>query len=68
LSESDLIQKAVQGDHQAFNALLEPYIKQAHQTAYLLLHDYSLAQDATQEALIQTHSSLKRVIQKKNLC
>jgi RNA polymerase sigma-70 factor (ECF subfamily) len=60
VDEKILIKNAKQGDNNAFNSLLKPYVKQAQQTAYLLLHDYALAQDAGQEALIQTHSSLKR--------
>ncbi|WP_227940474.1 RNA polymerase sigma factor [Alkalihalobacillus deserti] len=58
--DKNLIENAKRGDNIAFNSLLKPYIKQAQQTSYLLLHDYALAQDAVQEALIQTHSSLKR--------
>jgi len=60
VDETLLIKNAKQGDDNAFNSLLKPYVKQAKQTAYLLLHDYDLAQDAVQEALIQTHSSLNR--------
>lgn len=60
MDEKIIIKKAIQGDDNSFNSLVNPYIKQAHQTAYLLLHDYALAQDAVQEALIQIHSSLKR--------
>lgn len=60
MDETLLIKNAKQGDDNAFNSLLKPYVKQAKQTAYLLLHDYDLAQDAVQEALIQTHSSLNR--------
>jgi RNA polymerase sigma factor (sigma-70 family) len=60
LSEDDLLKIAVNGDNEAFRLLINPYIKQAHQTAFLLLHDYSLAEDAVQEALFQVHSALKR--------
>lgn len=60
LDETILIKRALKGDDDAFNTLLTPYIKRAHQTAYLLLNEYTLAEDAVQEALIQTYSSLKR--------
>jgi RNA polymerase sigma factor (sigma-70 family) len=60
LSEDDLIKLAIKGDNNAFSSLMNPYIKQAHQTAFLLLHDYSLAEDAVQEALIQVNNVLKR--------
>jgi RNA polymerase sigma factor (sigma-70 family) len=60
LNEDDLIKFALNGDNKAFSSLINPYIKQAHQTAFLLLHDYSLAEDAVQEALIQVNTALKR--------
>lgn len=65
MNESDLINEAKQGDNNSFNTLLKVYIKEAHQTAFLILHDYTLAEDAVQEALIQIHSSLKRYDSKK---
>lgn len=60
MNEVHLIKMAVKGDNIAFSSLINPYIKQAHQTAFLLLHDYSLAEDAVQEALIQVNTALKR--------
>jgi RNA polymerase sigma factor (sigma-70 family) len=60
LNEVRLIKMALKGDNMAFSSLINPYIKQAHQTAFLLLHDYSLAEDAVQEALIQVNIALKR--------
>ncbi|SMQ80847.1 RNA polymerase sigma-70 factor, ECF subfamily [Bacillus sp. OV166] len=60
MNEDDLIIMSIKGDNNAFSSLVNPYIKQAHQTAFLLLHDYSLAEDAVQEALIQVNTVLKR--------
>lgn len=60
-----LIHKAIQGDDNSFNFLMKPYMRQAQQTAYLLLFDYALAEDAVQEALIQAHSSIKRFDNKR---
>ena len=37
MDETLLIKNAKQGDDNAFNLLLKPYVKQAQQTAYLLL-------------------------------
>ena len=54
-----LIHKAIQGDDDSFNSLMKPYMRQAQQTAYLLLFDYALAEDVVQEALIQAHASIK---------
>ncbi|MFS1515437.1 RNA polymerase sigma factor [Bacillus sp. SCS-151] len=65
MKENELIQKSLNGDDEAFNTLTYPYIEKAHQTSFLLLHDFNLAQDAVQEALIQTYISLKRYDVKK---
>lgn len=60
MNEDDLIKMAIKGDNKAFRSLINPYFKQAHQTAFLLVHDRNIAEDAVQEALIQVHTSLKR--------
>lgn len=60
MSEAELIEKAIEGDYEAFDNLVKPYLNQAYQTAYLLLKDYNLSEDAVQEALYQTYLSLKR--------
>ncbi|MBN2981784.1 antiterminator Q family protein [Cohnella algarum] len=60
MTENELVNQAAHGSDEAFNTLVKPYLKQAHQTAYLLLHDYNLAEDAVQEALIQLHRSLPK--------
>jgi RNA polymerase sigma factor (sigma-70 family) len=60
LMEYDLILKASNGNDDAFNILVQPYIKRSHQTAYLLLHDKNLAEDAVQEALIELYKSIKK--------
>ena len=60
MDEQQLIQQVKQGDNEAFNQLLQPYIKKAYQTSYLILDDKGLAEDAVQESLIQTYKSLHR--------
>jgi RNA polymerase sigma factor (sigma-70 family) len=60
LTKNKLVEGAINGDEDAFEELLSPHIKNARKTAYLLLHDYSLAEDAVQEAMLQTFYSLKR--------
>jgi RNA polymerase sigma factor (sigma-70 family) len=67
LSECKLVERSIQGDETAFAELLSPYIKNARKTAYLLLHDYSLAEDAVQEAMLQTYNSMSRYDSKKSL-
>jgi RNA polymerase sigma factor (sigma-70 family) len=60
LNEYDLILKAADGNDDAFNLLVQPYIKRSYQTAFLLLHDNNLAEDAVQEALIELYKSIKK--------
>ncbi|WP_020060512.1 RNA polymerase sigma factor [Bacillus sp. 123MFChir2] len=60
MEEQRLIQQVKQGDKEAFNQLLQPYIQKAYQTAYLIVDDKGLAEDAVQESLIQTYESIHR--------
>lgn len=60
MDEQQLIQQVKQGDNEAFNQLLQPYIQRAYQTSYLILDDKGLAEDAVQESLIQTYKSIHR--------
>lgn len=55
LHEDDLINLAKSGDDSAFSQLVKPYIVISKKTAYLLLYDYEMAEDAVQEALFQAH-------------
>lgn len=67
MEEDTLVEMATKGNEEAFEALLGPHILNARKTAYLLLHDYSLAEDAVQEAMLQTYYSLKRFNPNKGL-
>ncbi|PEA54176.1 RNA polymerase subunit sigma-70 [Bacillus pseudomycoides] len=60
MEEQRLIQQVKLGDKEAFNQLLQPYIQKAYQTAYLIVDDKGLAEDAVQESLIQTYESIPR--------
>ncbi|MEH6891983.1 RNA polymerase sigma factor [Bacillus sp. JJ864] len=60
MEEQRLIQQVKQGDKEAFNQLLQPYIQKAYQTSYLIVDDKGLAEDAVQESLIQTYESIYR--------
>ena len=60
MEEQRLIQQVKQGDKEAFNQLLQPYIQKAYQTSYLIVDDKGLAEDAVQESLIQTYESIHR--------
>lgn len=43
-----------------FEHLVQPHLNTAFRTAFLLIHDYHLAQDAVQEALWEAYQSLYR--------
>lgn len=58
--EMKKISEAIDGNEYAFEILMKPHVKNAKKTAYLLLHDFSLAEDAVQDALLQIHNSLYR--------
>jgi RNA polymerase sigma factor (sigma-70 family) len=60
LNEGELVDLVKSGNDHAFTELVKPYIVTSKKTAYLLLYDYELAQDAVQEALIQAHQSIYR--------
>jgi RNA polymerase sigma factor (sigma-70 family) len=54
----DLVQRAQHGDLDAFDALVQRFRDMAVGYAYSLLHDFSLAQDAAQEAFVQAYRDL----------
>lgn len=58
---SDLVQRAQQGDQQAFEVLAERVIGSLHSIATLILHDPTLADDAVQETLVRVWRDLPRL-------
>jgi RNA polymerase sigma-70 factor, ECF subfamily len=58
LSESDLIQAAVQKDEQAWEALVKEYQQPVFRLAYLFTGDPDEAEDITQEAFIRAFYSI----------
>ena len=48
----DLVQRAMDGDHDAFSELARQSIDKLYAIARLILHDEERAKDATQEALV----------------
>lgn len=56
----DLIQRALQGDLEAFNPLVLEYQTAAYNQALWILRDRAAAEDFTQEAFIQAFHSLNR--------
>lgn len=59
-AESELIERCVAGDHQAWEALLSRYQTRVYNLAYQMTHDRERAADLAQESLIQIIHSLSR--------
>lgn len=55
----DLVRKAQAGDLAAFDAVVEDFRDMAVGYAYSVLQDFHLAEDAAQEAFVQTYRDLK---------
>lgn len=60
LSEIDLIQRAAQGDSDAFGALVQPHLALFHNGIHRILGNSSDSQDALQDALMSIHRDLPR--------
>jgi len=58
MTEQDLIDLALQGDLDAFNALVLQYQDTAYNAAYRIMDDPAAAADATQEAVISMYRKL----------
>ena len=65
--EAALIQRCQVGDTEAFRTLVEQYRSVLFGTAYLMIRDRGLAEDAVQEALIQIWRHLSTFRFKSNL-
>ena len=56
--DSDLIQQTLDGDQQAFTALVEKYQKQIHALAWQKIGDFHIAQEITQDAFFTAFQKL----------
>ena len=56
--DSDLIQQTLEGDQQAFAALVEKYQKQIHALAWQKIGDFHIAQEITQDAFLAAYQKL----------
>ena len=56
--DSDLIQQALEGNQQAFAALVEKYQKQIHALAWQKIGDFHIAQEITQDAFFTAFQKL----------
>src|SRR4029079_1189625 len=57
--QRDLVERAQQGDRESFGILVDGSTTRLYNVAQLMLGDGDLAQDAVQEALIQTWRDLR---------
>jgi RNA polymerase sigma-70 factor (ECF subfamily) len=58
--ESELIQQAAQGDHEAYELLMRRYEEPVFRLAYLILGDPDDAQDVAQDTFIRAYRHLPR--------
>ncbi len=56
--DSDLIQQALEGNQQAFAALVEKYQKQIHALAWQKIGDFHIAQEITQDVFFTAFQKL----------
>ncbi|MFQ5699940.1 MAG: RNA polymerase sigma factor [Myxococcota bacterium] len=59
-SEVDLVERAKQGSHVAFEMLVRRYSERAFRVAYRVVHDEDVARDVLQDALIKAYRGLRR--------
>ncbi len=57
-NDADLIQRTLEGDQQAFTALVEKYQKQIHALAWQKIGDFHIAQEITQDAFSTAYQKL----------
>ena len=56
--EQELITRAKEGEHRAFQTLVERHQRKAYTVAYGVLRDQDAAIDATQDAFVKVFKSL----------
>lgn len=61
-----LVRAVLEGDHEAFRALVERYQKALYWIAHDILLDREEARDVAQEAFIRVHTALERYDQKRD--
>ena len=54
-NDANLIQRTLEGDQQAFAALVEKYQKQIHALAWQKIGDFHIAQEITQDAFFTAY-------------
>ena len=59
MDQTDLVERASQGDHEAFGVLIGEHLARLDTTARLILRDQDLARDAVQEAMLRAWKNLR---------
>jgi RNA polymerase sigma-70 factor (ECF subfamily) len=59
--QSDLVERAMHGDQEAFASLATQWVDRCYALAYRILRDHHAAQDATQQALLGAWRDLARL-------
>ncbi len=60
LTEAQILERAVQGDSDAFGVLVEPHLSMFYNAIHRILGDRADAQDALQDALMAIHRDLPK--------
>ena len=60
ISDRDAVDRAREGDQEAFRVLVERYQGRAHGLALRVLRDEEQARDAVQDAFLKVHANLAR--------
>lgn len=58
--QRELVELAGSGDREAFSALAASVVDRLYATAVLILHDHSMADDATQETIVRAWRDLRQ--------
>lgn len=58
-AERRLIEEIRQGKQESFRTLVDPLIAKSYRTAYMILRSAALAEEAVQNALIESHSAIQ---------
>ena len=66
-NDSDLIQRTLAGDQQAFSTLVEKYQKQIHAMAWQKIGDFHIAQEITQDVFLSAYHKLSTLKHHKRL-
>ncbi|MYF57286.1 sigma-70 family RNA polymerase sigma factor [Candidatus Poribacteria bacterium] len=65
-TDTELIQRVLTGDDDAFALLVSKYQKQVHALAWRLVKDFHIAEEVTQDAFLNAYKELKNLKEQQN--